>query len=57
MNRMIWAERKYVWDEQDDLGRGQRENMYVMNRIKEIYMIWSISSVGMTDINNGFLTR
>jgi len=31
--------------------------MYVMNRIKEIYMIWSISSVGTTDINNGFLTR
>jgi len=28
--------------------------MYGMNRIKEIYMIWSISSVGTTDINNGF---
>jgi hypothetical protein len=50
MNRMIWAEGRELRAE----GLGQRENRYGMNRIKGIYKISSISSVGMTVIIEGF---
>jgi hypothetical protein len=32
----------------------RNENRYGMNRIKGIYKIWSISSIGTTAINDGF---